>query len=60
MYKHCPSFAKVNKSYYIGPEGYNGIPTVQMIQKELLMHGPVVTEFECDDDFSMYSSGIML
>ena len=24
------------------------------------MHGPVVTEFKCDDNFSLYSSGIMI
>lgn len=31
-----------------------------MIQKEMLMNGPLVTEFKCDDNFGMYSSGIMI
>lgn len=57
-YKHCPAVAKINKSYYVG--GYQWQPTVQMIQKEMLMHGPVVTEFRCDDNFQLYSSGIMI
>jgi len=24
------------------------------------MHGPVVTEFKCDDNFAFYSSGVMV
>jgi len=26
----------------------------------MLMNGPLVTEFKCDDNFGMYSSGIMI
>jgi len=28
QYKNCPEVAKINKSYYVGPEGYNSEPTV--------------------------------
>lgn len=48
-YSHCPKVAKVKSSYYVG--GYNYLPSEKLIQKELLMHGPLVTEFKCDDDF---------
>mmetsp|Transcript_42347 Transcript_42347/g.64975 ORF Transcript_42347/g.64975 Transcript_42347/m.64975 type:complete len:235 (+) Transcript_42347:945-1649(+) len=48
-YKNCPGFAKVRTSYYVG--GYNFSPTVKDIQKELLMKGPLVTEFKCNDAF---------
>jgi hypothetical protein len=33
---------------------------VKQIQKEMLMHGPLVTEFKCDDNFSIYSDGILI
>lgn len=56
-YSHCPKVAKVTKSYYVG--GYNYLPSEKLIQKEMLMNGPVVTEFKCDDDFQMYQKGIM-
>ena len=49
MYKDCPPVAKIKKSYYVG--GYNFKPTVEMIQKDMLMYGPLVTEFKCDDNF---------
>lgn len=26
----------------------------------MLMNGPLVTEFKCDDNFGMYSSGVMI
>lgn len=48
-YSHCPKVAKVKSSYYVG--GYNYLPSEKLIQKEMLMHGPLVTEFKCDDDF---------
>lgn len=57
-YKHCPAVAKVKRSYYVNE--YNFKPTVEMIQKEMLMYGPVVTEFKCDENFSLYSSGVMI
>ena len=57
-YKNCPAAARIKSSYYVN--GYNFMPTAQMIQKEMLMNGPVVTEFNCDDNFSLYSSGIMI
>ena len=57
-FKHCPAFAKIKDSYYVG--GYNFLPSVQMIQKEMLMHGPLVTEFKCDEKFSLYHSGILM
>jgi len=57
-YAKCPSVAKVSKSYYVG--GYHNELTVLQIQKEMLMRGPVVTEFKCDNNFAMYSSGVMM
>jgi hypothetical protein len=30
-----------------------------MIQKEMLLNGPVVTEFKCDDMFGLYKEGIL-
>jgi len=48
-FKHCKPIAKVNKSYYVG--GYNFKPTVEMIQKEIMMKGPIVTEFRTNDVF---------
>lgn len=57
-YAHCPAAARINKSYYVN--GYNFKPSVQQIQKEMLMNGPVVTEFNCDDKFALYGSGIMI
>lgn len=57
-YAKCPAVAKIEKSYYVN--GYNFAPTVEMIQKEMLRNGPVVTEFHCDDNFGLYSSGVMI
>lgn len=57
-YKHCKPYAKVTKSYYVN--GYNFSPTEMQIRKEMLMNGPVTTEFKCNDDFQMYQSGIMV
>ena len=48
-FKHCKPVAKVNKSYYVG--GYNFKPTTKMIQKEMLLNGPIVTEFNPNDRF---------
>lgn len=48
-FRDCPAIAKVKKSYYVG--GYNFMPSVADIQKEMLMNGPLVTEFKCDDAF---------
>mgnify|MGYP006118782327 CR=1 len=31
-----------------------------MIQKEMLLNGPVVTEFKCDDNFGYYKEGILV
>lgn len=56
-YKDCPGYAKIKSSYYIG--GYNFEPSEKLIQKEMLMHGPLVTEFKADDNFQMYRSGIL-
>lgn len=49
MMEKCPGYAKISKSYYVN--GYNYNPTIAMIQKEMLMHGPLVTEFNVDDKF---------
>jgi len=49
QYKNCKPYAKVTKSYYVN--GYNFSPTEMQIRKEMLMHGPVTTEFKCNDDF---------
>jgi len=48
-YSQCPGFAKIKSSYYVG--GYNFEPSEKLIQKEMLMHGPLVTEFKADDKF---------
>jgi len=56
-YASCPGFAKVKSSYYVG--GYNFNPDYKLIQKEMLMHGPVVTEFLADDNFQLYKEGIL-
>lgn len=56
-YSQCPGYATVNESYYVG--GYNFPPTEQLIQKEMLMHGPLVTEFHADKKFHHYKSGIL-
>lgn len=56
-YSQCPGFAKIKSSYYVG--GYNFEPSEKLIQKEMLMHGPLVTEFKADDKFQMYKSGIL-
>lgn len=57
-YSHCKPYAKVTKSYYVN--GYNYPPTEMQIRKEMLMHGPVTTEFKCDDNFQVYREGIMV
>lgn len=57
-FSKCPGYAKVEKSYYVN--GYNNPPSVQQIQKDMLMYGPLVTEFKCDADFQIYRSGIMV
>jgi hypothetical protein len=57
-YSHCPKVSKVKSSYYVG--GYNFSPTVEMIQKEMLLHGPLVTEFKCDEAFQTYKKGILV
>jgi hypothetical protein len=56
-YRNCPGYAKVKKSYYLN--GYNFNPSIDQIKKELMMNGPLVTEFNAGDDFSLYKSGIM-
>ena len=56
-YKNCKPYAKVTKSYYVN--GYNFSPTEMQIRKEMLMYGPVTTEFKCNDDFQVYQEGIM-
>lgn len=56
-YKKCKPLAKIEKSYYLA--NYNYKPTVSMIQKEMLLNGPVVTEFKCDDMFGLYKEGIL-
>ena len=48
-YKECPAISKLSKSYYVG--GYNFAPHVKDIQKDLMMYGPLVTEFAADDYF---------
>ena len=48
-YKDCPVHAKITKSYYVN--GYNFSPDEMQIRKEMLMNGPVTTEFKCLDDF---------
>ena len=57
-YAECPAYAKINSSYYL--RGYNFNPTVADIQKEILMNGPLVTEFGANDDFSLYEKGVMV
>ena len=57
-YQHCPGIAKVEKSYYL--RGYNYNPSVADIQKEILLNGPLVTEFGADDNFSFYEKGVMV
>ena len=57
-YKDCKPYARVTKSYYVN--GYNFSPTEMQIRKEMLMYGPVTTEFKCNDDFQVYKSGIMV
>ena len=54
----CPGYAKVDKSYYVN--GYNSQPSILQIQKDMLMYGPLTTEFKCDKDFQIYKSGIMI
>jgi hypothetical protein len=49
--------AKVEKSYYLAD--YNYKPTVAMIQKEMLLNGPVVTEFKSEGSFGLYKEGIL-
>ena len=49
QYEKCPKHAKVTKSEYLA--GYNYNPSVELIQKEMLINGPLVTEFKCDDNF---------
>jgi len=57
-YAKCPAYAKISKSYYL--RGYNYNPTVADIQKEILLNGPLVTEFGANDDFSFYEKGVMV
>lgn len=48
-YAHCKPHVKVTRSYYVN--GYNFAPTEMQIRKEMLMNGPVTTEFKCDESF---------
>ena len=48
----------MTKSYYVN--GYNFPPTEMQIRNDMLMHGPVTTEFKCDDNFQVYKEGIMV
>jgi hypothetical protein len=57
-YSQCPGVAKVEKSYYL--KGYNFNPTIADIQKEILLNGPLTTEFGADDNFSLYEKGVMV
>jgi len=57
-YKDCPAYAKIVKSTYL--RGYNFNPSVEDIQKEILLNGAVTTEFAAGDEFSFYKDGIMV
>ena len=46
-YKSCAPYAKIEKSYYVN--NYNFAPTEMQIRKEMLLNGPLTTEFHCDD-----------
>lgn len=56
-FSHCEKHAKINKSYYVG--SYNFMPSVATIQKELMMHGPLVAEIKAGGVFQSYKEGIM-
>lgn len=56
-YEKCPAVARVNSSYYLG--GYNFNPSVELMQKELLMNGPLITEINAEEKFSRYHGGIL-
>ena len=56
-FAHCEPHTKIARSYYVN--GYNFDPTEMQIRKEMLMNGPVTTEFLADDDFQIYKGGIM-
>lgn len=47
----------MKNSYYVG--GYNFKPTAEMIQKELLLNGPLVTEFRATDALAFYKDGVI-
>lgn len=58
-YRHCEPHTRVVSSKYVN--GYNFDPTELQIRKEILMNGPVTTEFSAGgDDFQLYKSGIMV
>ena len=57
-FSHCPKHSKINKSYYVGGT-YNYVPSFTTIQKELLMHGPLVAEIKAGEVFQSYKEGIM-
>ena len=50
--------ARIKESYYVG--GYNNKPTPEMIQKELLLYGPLATEFRATDAFQFYHGGVIM
>lgn len=57
-FKNCKPHTKILNSYYLN--GYNFDPTELQIRKEMLMNGPVTTEFLADEDFQIYKEGIMI
>lgn len=58
-FSKCEPHTRVLSSKYVN--GYNFDPTELQIRKEILMNGPVTTEFAADgDDFQLYKSGIMM
>jgi hypothetical protein len=48
-FRNCEPYARVTHSYYVNNYQYG--PTEKQIQKEILMNGPVVSDFNADDDF---------
>lgn len=57
-FKSCEPHTLIKSSYYVN--GYNFDPTEMQIRKEILMNGPVTTEFKADEDFQLYKSGVMV
>ena len=57
-YAHCEPSAKIDDIFYIG--GHYGNANEEIIMKEIRQKGPVLLDFNADQRFQTYKSGVLV